>query len=82
MIKSDVSKFIHVKNYWPDEVRLHMIEKSEFYQTPNIYQYGFYDAYQLQNAKIDEAIVLIQKARSENGNDALLQDAIIKLLTP
>jgi hypothetical protein len=32
---------------WPDEVRLKMIEKSEFYQDPQIYQYGFYDGYQL-----------------------------------
>jgi hypothetical protein len=31
---------------------------------------------------IDRAIELIQKARSNNGNDALLQDAIISLLPP
>jgi len=35
------------KNNWPDEVRLKMIEESEFYQEPQIYQYGFYDGYQL-----------------------------------
>ena len=35
------------KIFWPDAVRLKMIEKSEFYQEPNIYQYGFYDGYQL-----------------------------------
>lgn len=31
---------------WPEEVRIKMIEKSEFYLEPNIYQYGFYDGYQ------------------------------------
>lgn len=33
---------------WPDDVRLEMIRKSEYYQ-PNerIYQYGYYDGYQL-----------------------------------
>jgi len=34
----------------------------------------------LQNEKIDKAIKLIQKARSNNGDDATLQDAIITLL--
>lgn len=65
---------------WPDSVRLKMIEKSEFYGEPTIYQYGYYDGYQLQNEKIDKAINLIQKARSNNGDDATLQDAIITLL--
>ncbi len=65
---------------WPDYVRLKMIDKSEFYAEPKIYQYGYYDGYQLQNEKIDKAIKLIQKARSNNGDDATLQDAIITLL--
>ena len=65
---------------WPDSVRLKMIEKSEFYGEPKVYQYGYYDGYQLQNDKIDKAIKLIQKARSNNGDDAMLQDAIISLL--
>jgi hypothetical protein len=65
---------------WPDSVRLKMIEKSEFYREPKVYQYGYYDGYQLQNEKIDKAIKLIQKARSNNGDDAMLQDAIISLL--
>lgn len=33
-------------NHWPDEVRLKMIEKSEFYKDPSIYQFGYYDGYQ------------------------------------
>jgi hypothetical protein len=33
-------------------------------------------------SRIDRAIELIQKARSNNGNDAMLQDAIIALLPP
>lgn len=33
--------------YWPDEVRLKMIEKSEFYpEQEKIYQYGYYDGFQ------------------------------------
>lgn len=33
---------------WPDEVRLKMIEKSNFYPAcEQVYQYGFYDGYQL-----------------------------------
>lgn len=35
-----------VESNWPDNVRLKMIEKSEFYQQPQIYQYGYYDGYQ------------------------------------
>lgn len=36
---------IQEKAKWPDEIRLIMIEKSEFYQEPKIYQYGYYDGY-------------------------------------
>ena len=67
-------------NFWPDNVRFKMIEKSSFYEHQNIYQYGFYDGYQLQNDKIKRAIDLIQKARSNDGQDSFLQDAIIALL--
>ena len=65
---------------WHDSVRLKMIEKSEFYGDPKVYQYGYYDGYQLQNEKIDKAIKLIQKTRSNNGDDAMLQDVVILLL--
>lgn len=68
-------------NFWPDRVRLTMIEKSNFYAHANVYQYGYYDGYQLQNEKIKAAIDLIQKARSNDGQDSYLQDAIIKLLS-
>lgn len=57
-----------------------MIEKSEFYQEPQLYQYGFYDAYQIQNEKINKAIAIIQEARTKGGDDSLLQDAIITLI--
>ncbi len=68
-------------NLWPDKVRFHMIEKSNFYpERENVYQYGFYDGYQFQNEKILKAIELIQKARSNDGQDSFLQDAIIALL--
>jgi hypothetical protein len=44
---------------WPDKVRLKMIEKSKFYVDEQVYQYGFYDGYQLcfeQCQKRDELI--------------------------
>lgn len=66
---------------WPDADRLRMIDKSEFYSEPRVYQYGYYDGYQIQNEKIDRAIKLIQEARQNSDKaDALLQDAIILLL--
>ncbi len=65
---------------WPNPIRLKMIQKSEFYKYPNIYQYGYYDGYQLQNEKIAKAILLIQMARSNKGDDATLQDVIITLI--
>ena len=35
---------------WPNEPRLKMIVKSEFYYgSEKVYQYGFYDGYQYQN---------------------------------
>ena len=34
------------KNNWPDEVRLEMVHRSEFYENPSVYQYGYYDGYQ------------------------------------
>ncbi len=66
---------------WPDEVRLKMIEKSEFYDNPTVYQYGYYDGYQKRNEDIEKAIELIQKVRSGYLNpDAMLQNAIILLV--
>lgn len=34
------------KKNWPDHVRIKMIERSEFYENPSLYQYGYYDGYQ------------------------------------
>lgn len=34
------------KPVWPNDIRLKMIEKSEFYSEPKIYQYGYYDGFQ------------------------------------
>ena len=36
---------------WPDADRLRMIDKSEFYSEPRVYQYGYYDGYQIQSEK-------------------------------
>lgn len=44
-----------VKKNWPDDVRLKMIEKSEFYAEPRVYQYGYYDGYQHAIKKLAEA---------------------------
>lgn len=33
---------------WPDEIRLQMIEKSEFYPNDKIYQFGYYDGWMKQ----------------------------------
>lgn len=66
---------------WPDADRLKMIDRSEFYGEPRVYQYGYYDGYQIQNEKINRAIKLIQEARQNSDrSDAILQDAIIILL--
>ena len=66
---------------WPDSVRLKMIEKSEFYGEPSIYQYGYYDGYQKRNDQIKKAIEIIQKVREGYLNpDAMLQNAILELL--
>ena len=66
---------------WPDSVRLKMIEKSEFYGEPRIYQYGYYDGYQKRNDQIKKAIKIIQKVREGYLNpDAMLQNAILELL--
>ena len=66
---------------WSDSVRLKMIEKSEFYGEPRIYQYGYYDGYQKRNDQIKKAIEIIQKVKEGYLNpDALLQNAILELL--
>jgi hypothetical protein len=66
---------------WPDSVRLKMIEKSEFYAEPRIYQYGYYDGYQKRNDQIKKAIEIIQKVRGGCLNpDAMLQNVILELL--
>lgn len=36
---------------WSDADRLRMIDKSEFYSEPRVYQYGYYDGYQIQKVK-------------------------------
>ena len=52
-------------NDWPNEPRLKMIEKSEFYyESGKVYQYGFYDGYQYQNAKVIELTEKINELQS------------------
>jgi len=45
------------KQIWPDNIRLGMIEKSEGYSEPKIYQYGYFDGFQKGiNMEITELI--------------------------
>ena len=83
-LKSGNCNLADVSN-WPENIRLNMIEKSEFYSEPKIYQYGYYDGYQKLNQKRKNAIQLIQAYRSDickgdKPKDSLLQDAIIEML--
>jgi hypothetical protein len=49
---------IDTRSNWPDEIRLKMIKKSEFYSgNERMYQYGYYDGYQ-------EAFKEIEKLRN------------------
>lgn len=45
-----------IKHHWTDEARLKMIEKSEFYSEPRVYQYGFYDGFQNAQSQTQELI--------------------------
>jgi hypothetical protein len=52
---------------WPDSVRLKMIEKSKFYDRPDIYQYGYYDGYQNRNKQSSQPINSeLTQLRAEN----------------
>lgn len=42
----------HDTDRWPEEARLDMIEKSEWYENPQNYQYGYYDGYQRARAEM------------------------------
>lgn len=58
---------------WPDNIRLVMIEKSQFYKEPTIYQYGYYDGYQkaIQELKtIKEVLSTLYHAVPTQTNDA------------
>lgn len=41
---------------WPEEARLDMIEKSEWYENPKVYQYGYYDGYQRAKAELEKGL--------------------------
>jgi len=45
-----------VAPYWPDSVRKLMIEKSEMYQNPSVYQFGYYDGFQKAHVLLSEEI--------------------------
>lgn len=46
---------------WNNEARLFMIDKSEFYSDPKVYQFGFYDGYHraLKDSKHDEMLEML-----------------------
>ena len=60
------------KERWQDETRLKMIEKSEFYQQSQVYQYGFFDAWQMQNDKIERAIEMLYNGAKKKSIIELL----------
>ena len=41
----DLTFILAMPPVWPDDVRLTMVDKSEFYGDPRIYQYGYYDGF-------------------------------------
>lgn len=47
---------------WNNEARLFMIDKSEFYSDPKVYQFGFYDGYHraLKDNKTNEMLEMIE----------------------
>lgn len=48
---------------WNNEARLFMIDKSEFYSDPKVYQFGFYDGYHraLKDSKANEMLEMLQE---------------------
>ena len=56
------------KHNWPEEVRLKMIERSEFYQEPKVYQYGYYDGYQEALNQSPQPAASLQEAAKELSN--------------
>lgn len=68
---------------WPDEIRLKMIEKSEFYHgSEQIYQFGFYDGYQIGNntCNLEHAVIkqLLKKLSDiSNGLAPLIEYSFI-----
>ena len=47
---------------WHNEARLFMIDKSEFYSDPKVYQFGFYDGYNkaLKDSKANEMLDMLK----------------------
>lgn len=48
---------------WNNEARLFMIDKSEFYSDPKVYQFGFYDGYHraLKDSKAPEMLEMLKE---------------------
>ncbi len=57
----------HTKGNWPDSVRLKMIERSEIYDSPREYQYGYYDGYQLRSEQSNELLEALKKISNGLG---------------
>lgn len=56
---------------WPDSIRLEMVAKSEFYQDPTVYQYGYYDGYQkaISSPSTGEDVQRMAESKYEWQND-------------
>lgn len=68
-----------VNPHWPDEVRLKMIEKSELYSEPRVYQYGFYDGFQHAQSQTQELIEQNRELIEALQNVANLLDSDSKI---
>lgn len=72
---------------WNNEARLFMIDKSEFYSDPKVYQFGFYDGYHraLKDSKSNEMLEMLQRIENILTYDAIepnspLQEEIYNLI--
>lgn len=65
---------------WTNDVRIVMIEKSEFYSNPLIYQFGYYDGYHkgFENSKAHELLEMLKELHSDITKDEFLHDTTIK----
>ena len=67
---------------WNNEARLFMIDKSEFYSDPKVYQFGFYDRYHraLKDSKANEMLEMLQYLNRRGGLGLDIHNKIEQLI--